>query len=91
MKKLIIGAAIVAVTSASALAADLPMQAYKSAPVVSQVYNWTGMYVGVNGGYGWARRIRSRSFPTGSTVRALLSVAVCSAGQLVPKSSRDMS
>ncbi len=53
MKKLIIGVAFAAVSSACAFAADLPMQAYKSAPVVAQVYNWTGLYVGVNGGYGW--------------------------------------
>jgi outer membrane immunogenic protein len=53
MKKFIIGAAFAAVGSTCALAADLPVQAYKSAPVVAQVYNWTGLYVGVNGGYGW--------------------------------------
>ncbi|MET3970922.1 MULTISPECIES: outer membrane protein [Bradyrhizobium] len=53
MKKSIIGAAFAAVSSTSAFAADLPVQAYKSAPVVAQVYNWTGLYVGVNGGYGW--------------------------------------
>jgi outer membrane immunogenic protein len=53
MKKLIAGAALAAISAASASAADLPMQSYKSAPVVAQVYNWTGIYVGVNGGYGW--------------------------------------
>jgi outer membrane immunogenic protein len=53
MKKFIIGAAFAAISSASAFAADLPTQTYKSAPVVAQVYNWTGLYVGVNGGYGW--------------------------------------
>ena len=53
MKKLVIGAAFAAISSASAFAADLPMQSYKSPPVVAQVYNWTGFYVGVNGGYGW--------------------------------------
>lgn len=53
MKKLIIGAAFSAVSSVCAFAADLPTQAYKVAPVVAQVYNWTGLYVGVNGGYGW--------------------------------------
>ena len=53
MKKLIIGTALAAIGSASAFAADLPMQSYKSPPVVAQVYNWTGFYVGVNGGYGW--------------------------------------
>ena len=36
-----------------AFAADLPTRAYTSPPVVAQVYNWTGLYVGVNGGYGW--------------------------------------
>jgi outer membrane immunogenic protein len=53
MKKLIIGAAFAAMSSASAFAADLPMQTYKSAPAMVAVYNWTGFYVGVNGGYGW--------------------------------------
>ena len=53
MKKFIIGAAFAAVSSTCAFAADLPVQAYKSTPVVAQVYNWTGLYVGVNGGYGW--------------------------------------
>lgn len=53
MKKLIGAAAFVAFSLASAFAADLPTQTYKSAPVVAQIYSWTGLYVGVNGGYGW--------------------------------------
>ena len=39
---------------ASAQAADLPMAPTYKAPVaVQQVYNWTGFYVGVNGGGAW--------------------------------------
>jgi outer membrane immunogenic protein len=54
VKKHIIAAAYLAITCASALAADLPMQQpYTSAPVAAAIYNWTGVYVGVNGGYGW--------------------------------------
>jgi outer membrane immunogenic protein len=53
MKNFIVGTACAAIGSAGAFAADLPMQTYKSPPVVAQVYNWTGVYVGVNGGYGW--------------------------------------
>jgi outer membrane immunogenic protein len=54
MKKHIIAVACLAITSANGFAADLPMQQpYKSPPVVAAIYNWTGIYVGVNGGYGW--------------------------------------
>ncbi len=36
----------------SALAADLPVRTYTKAPVyVDPGYNWTGFYVGLNGGY----------------------------------------
>lgn len=34
-----------------ASAADMPV---KARPMVSPVYNWTGFYIGVNGGYGWS-------------------------------------
>jgi outer membrane immunogenic protein len=43
----------------SALAADLPRRyepvVTKAPPIVTQVYNWTGFYIGVNGGGGWGR------------------------------------
>jgi outer membrane immunogenic protein len=46
-------AAGIAISSVGAYAADLPMQtAYKSAAVVAPIYNWTGIYVGANAGYG---------------------------------------
>jgi outer membrane immunogenic protein len=40
-------------------AADLPTRpAYAPAPMMSPVpvYNWTGIYVGINGGYGWGNQ-----------------------------------
>jgi outer membrane immunogenic protein len=45
-------AATTAAGSAGVNAADLPMQAYKSPPVVAPIYNWTSIYVGANAGYG---------------------------------------
>jgi outer membrane immunogenic protein len=54
VRKLAASLFVCVVCSAGAKAADLPMQqTYKAAPVAVQVYNWTGLYVGVNGGYGW--------------------------------------
>lgn len=51
--------ALIAVASAQALAADLPTR--KSAPimaVVSPLYNWTGFYAGVQGGWMGGERDR---------------------------------
>ena len=46
--------AIAAATSA-AQAADLTAPVYKAA-VPAPVYNWTGIYIGANGGYGWGQQ-----------------------------------
>jgi outer membrane immunogenic protein len=59
MKKILLStSAVVALltTSLVAQAADLPTKAYGPAPVMAQVYNWTGLYVGVNGGWGWGQQ-----------------------------------
>jgi outer membrane immunogenic protein len=41
----------------AAAAADLPARApYTPPPAVAAVYNWTGLYIGINGGYGWGRQ-----------------------------------
>src|SRR5262245_55736364 len=59
MKKLLLGAAIVAglFATGAATAADLPpapAPSYK-APAIAPVaaYNWTGFYIGANAGWAW--------------------------------------
>ena len=48
----------------SALAADLPVRTYTKAPVyVDPGYDWTGFYVGLNGGYSWGNA--SNTFTAG--------------------------
>jgi len=43
-------------TSLAALAADLPQKVYAPPrPVMLAVYDWTGFYIGANGGYGTSR------------------------------------
>ncbi len=44
--------ALVLLNPVTAKAADLAVKAPPVTPVAA-VYNWTGMYIGVNGGYGW--------------------------------------
>ncbi|MDU6375041.1 MAG: hypothetical protein E6575_13310, partial [Bradyrhizobium sp.] len=39
--------------TASASAADLAARPYtKAPPMVAQIYDWSGFYIGVNGGWG---------------------------------------
>jgi len=56
MKKIALAVSIFAASAVSAVAADLPV--YTKAPVVPPVitYNWTGCYVGANGGGMWVRK-----------------------------------
>jgi len=52
-----IATAAFAVTAAipAASAADLAAQPYSKAPVLADVYGWTGFYIGGNAGYSWGR------------------------------------
>ena len=55
MKRVLIAAAAITVAACSAQAADLAARPYytKAAPpMMAAVYDWTGLYVGLNGGYG---------------------------------------
>jgi outer membrane immunogenic protein len=68
MKKILIStttAAVLLATSLVAQAADLPQRMPAAAPVVmAYVYDWTGFYIGANGGYG-SNRACWGSFGTG--------------------------
>lgn len=54
MKRFLLASVGVLAMVGLANAADLPRPMYtKAPPLVSPYYNWTGFYVGVNGGGGW--------------------------------------
>ena len=58
MKRVFFALASMAAMMGTAAAADLPRpapQPYYKAPVAMQVYNWTGFYIGINGGGGFGR------------------------------------
>ena len=56
MKKLANVIAAIALIGTPVLAADLNKPVYKAPPPAppAPVYSWTGWYVGINGGWGWA-------------------------------------
>jgi outer membrane immunogenic protein len=52
MKKLLLGVSALFALAGPAFAADLAPRPYTKAPaMVAEVYNWTGFYIGVQGGY----------------------------------------
>ena len=56
MKKLLLGTIGLVAMSGSAIAADLAARPYKAPPpVVAAIYDWSGFYIGANGGWGESR------------------------------------
>src|SRR5437764_225709 len=43
------------IAAQTAFAADIPAAMPTKAPAMVVAYNWSGIYVGANGGYGWGR------------------------------------
>jgi outer membrane immunogenic protein len=76
MKKLVLAASILAASTASAFAADLAARPYtKAPPVVAAMYDWSGFYIGMNGGWGqsstrydWANFLVRSDNASGGTV-----------------------
>jgi outer membrane immunogenic protein len=48
-----IALAVMLVAPIAAQAADLPRPSYKAPEYIAPLFNWSGFYVGINGGYGW--------------------------------------
>src|SRR5690242_9049444 len=75
MKKILLGAAslIAMGAMAPASAADLAARPYtKAPPMVAAIYDWSGFYIGINGGYGSARTCWDlTAVPAGAVVPAL--------------------
>src|SRR5260370_3363568 len=69
MKKFLLGTvglfALGMVTPASA--ADLAARPYTKAPppIVAPIYNWSGFYIGANGGYAWSHQCLDITAETG--------------------------
>ncbi|WP_420134767.1 outer membrane protein [Rhodopseudomonas sp.] len=56
MKRLLLTGVAALAFAVPAVAADLPARTYKAPPpAIVAAYNWSGFYVGVNGGYGWGK------------------------------------
>jgi outer membrane immunogenic protein len=58
MKKFVLGTVLALGMIAPAIAADLPARTYTKAPAVAPValYDWSGFYIGINGGGGSAHK-----------------------------------
>src|SRR3954470_13498177 len=57
MKKFLLGLAALVALAAPASAADIEARPYKTpGPMIAALYDWSGFYVGINGGWGSSRK-----------------------------------
>ena len=71
MKRVLLGAVSLVAIGDPALAADLPARTYvptKAPAIVSPAYDWSGFYLGVDGGGGWNRNCWSNTSFFGTPV-----------------------
>jgi len=70
MKKLVLAASILVLGTATASAADLAPRYYNKAPppVALAMYNWSGFYAGINGGWGTSRNCWTRTATAGVAI-----------------------
>jgi outer membrane immunogenic protein len=67
MKKLSIAVAILALSAGHAFSADLAARPYtKAPPMVAPIYDWSGFYLGINGGGGSAHSCWEDVVPAGT-------------------------
>ena len=81
MRKLALALLVLAAGTAGASAADLPARTYTKAPV-APIYNWTGVYVGLNAGGAWndANATTTTLFPVASYFADSSVPAIAAAG-----------
>jgi outer membrane immunogenic protein len=67
MKKFLLAGLAALSLAAPASAADLAARPYaKAAPMIAAVYDWSGFYIGANGGWGSSRKCWDLSTPAGA-------------------------
>src|SRR5215470_16776357 len=92
MRGILLASTVLAAITAggAARAADMPMKAPPAAPL-PVAYNWTGFYIGVHGGIGWADNDRvvptdttfiGTSFLPGTDLGTINSVGLLGGGQV---------
>ncbi len=70
MKKLVLAASILVLGTVAASAADMAPRYYSKAPppVAMAMYNWSGFYAGVNGGWGSSHNCWTRTATAGAAI-----------------------
>src|SRR5689334_16585843 len=72
MRVIFTSAAVAIAAISSASAADLPVKARPAPAPVAEVWNWSGFYIGINGGYSWGRAARDVTFANAATGAPIL-------------------
>jgi outer membrane immunogenic protein len=69
MKKFLLGTVALIAFAAPAAAADLAARPYtKAPPMIAAIYDWSGFYIGANGGWGSSRKCWDFVTPAGAFI-----------------------